>query len=179
MTHAMETLHLEYLYGPQWQDVVRIIERSAQLTAEEKDKLKAAASKLAQDKVTAMSNGAGFGAGLEGGLAGLLAGLGQGMNSQAAAAQPMNIAAATAKAFGRSRNIQVAGMIAGHATAPSAAAAPGDLTSLFESLGSIGAVTVVGQAVTAAVLSDLVGQGEFTQAVYDELMQPWSSNIIG
>jgi len=51
-----------------------------------------------QDKVSAFSNGSG----LEGGLAGLLANLGQAGNPQAAAAQPMNIAAATAKAFGRS-----------------------------------------------------------------------------
>ncbi|MFI6047475.1 hypothetical protein ACIA8C_38075 [Nocardia sp. NPDC051321] len=173
MTNATETLHLEYLYGPQWQDAVRIIERSGQLTADEREKLNAAAKKLMQDKVSALSNGAG----LEGGLSGLLAGLGMGANAQTVASHPLNIAAATAKAFGRSRNVQLAGMIAGQAVSPTAAGAPGDLSGLLESFGSIGAVTVVGQAVTASVLSDLVGQGDFTQAVYDELMRPWSSNI--
>lgn len=173
MTHTTETLHLEYLYGPRWQDAIRIIERSGQLTAEEREKLNAAAKKLMQDKVSALSNGSG----LEGGLGSLLAGLGMGANAQAVAAHPLNIATATAKAFGRSRNVQVAGLIAGQAVSPNAATSPGDLSGLLESFGSIGAVTVIGQAVTAAVLSDLVGQGEFTKAVYDELMQPWSSNI--
>lgn len=175
MTNTIETLHLEYLYGPQWQDAIRIIERSGQLTAEEREKLNAAAKKLMQDKVSALSNGAG----LEGGLSSLLAGLGMGANAQTVASHPLNIAAATAKAFGRSRNVQLAGMIAGQAVSPTAAGTTGDLSGLFESFGSIGAVTVVGQAVTASVLSDLIGQGEFTQAVYDELMQPWRSNIDG
>ncbi|MGW4847594.1 hypothetical protein [Nocardia brasiliensis] len=174
MTHTTETLHLEYLYGPRWQDAVRIIERSGQLTAAEREKLNAAAKQMVQDKVSSLSNGTGLG--LEGGLSGLLAGLGQGTNA-AAPGMPINIATATAKAFGRSRNVQVAGMIAGQAVAPNSAAGPGDLTGLLESFGSIGVVTVVGQAVTAAVLSDLVGQGEFTQDVYDELMRPWSTSI--
>ncbi|WP_433662135.1 hypothetical protein ACQPW1_08275 [Nocardia sp. CA-128927] len=174
MTNATEPLHLEYLYGPQWQDAIRIIERSGQLTAEEREKLNAASKKLIQDKVSALSNGSG----LEGGLSGLLAGLGMGANAQTVASHPLNIAAATAKAFGRSRNVQLAGMIAGQAVSPAAAAGTtGDLSGLLESFGSIGAVTVVGQAVTAAVLGDLIGQGEFTQAVFDELMLPWSSNI--
>ncbi|WP_405166857.1 hypothetical protein OG203_18170 [Nocardia sp. NBC_01499] len=173
MTNTTETLHLEYLYGPQWQDAIRIIERSGQLSADEREKLNASAKKLIQDKVSSLSNGSG----LEGGLSGLLAGLGMGANAQSAASHPLNIAAATAKAFGRSRNVQLAGMIAGQAVSPTAASSPGDLSGLLDSFSSIGAVTVVGQAVTASVLSDLVGQGEFTKAVYDELMQPWSSNI--
>ncbi len=173
MTHTPETLHLEYLYGPRWQDAVRIIERSGQLTAAEREKLNTAAKQLVQDKVSAFSNGTG----LEGGLAGLLANLGQAANPQATATQPMNIAAATAKAFGRTRNVQIAGMIAGQAVAPTATAGAGDISGLLESFGSIGAVTVVGQAVTAAVLIDLVGQGDFTQEVFDELMRPWSSSI--
>ncbi|QBS43349.1 hypothetical protein [Nocardia sp. CS682] len=173
MTHTPETLHLEYLYGPQWHQAVRIIERSGQLTAEEREKLNAASKKLIQDKVSALSNGSG----LEGGLSGLLAGLGMGANAQSVAAHPLNIATATAKAFGRSRNVQLAGMIAGQAVSPTAVGTTGDLSGLLESFGSIGAVAVVGQAVTATVLSDLIGQGEFTQAVYDELMEPWSSTI--
>jgi len=70
-------------------------------------------------------------------------------------------------------------MIAGQAVAPTATAGAGDLSGLLESFGSIGAVTVVGQAVTAAVLIDLIGQGDFTQEVFDELMRPWSSSIEG
>ncbi|WP_225731144.1 MULTISPECIES: hypothetical protein [unclassified Nocardia] len=176
MTHAMQdgvgtteaTMHLEYLYGPQWRDVLAIIERSGQLRPGERDKLNAEASKFLQQRYSGLQGGA------EGGLAGLLAGL-QGGAQQT---EPLNIATTTAKSFGRSRNVQVAGMIAGQAVSPGASGlSNGDLSGLFESLGSLGAVTVVGQAVTAAVLGDLVGRGDFTKAVYDELMRPWLNSI--
>ncbi|MFI9508051.1 hypothetical protein [Nocardia sp. NPDC052566] len=181
MTHATQndatgtteaSMHLEYLYGPQWREVVRIIERSGQLRPGEREKLNAEATKSMQNRMSALSGGAGG----EGGLAGLLAGLGQMSGQQAT--EPLAIATQTAKAFGRARNVQVAGMVAGQAVAPGASGiSSGDMSGLFESLGSLGAVTVVGQAVTAAVLGDLIGRGEFTQAVYDELMRPYATSI--
>lgn len=177
MTHATQndgtgtteaTLHLEYLYGPQWRDVVYIIERSGQLQPAEREKLNTEASKAMQNRMSGLTGGA------EGGLAGLLASLDPAKQQN----DPLSIATATAKAFGRSRNVQIAGMIAGQAVSPGAAnLGAGDMSGLFESLGSLGAVTVVGQAVTAAVLGDLVGQGEFTRAVYDELMRAWQNSI--
>lgn len=161
------TLHLEYIYGPQWQNVVAIIERAAQLTAEERERLNAAAGRAAESQMKNLQNAA-TGAG---GLAGLLAGLGQ-QNS----AQPLQIAAKVAKEFGRSRNTQIATSVAGQALSPGVGA--GDISNLLQSLGSLGAVTVVAQAVTAVVLSDLVGQGEFTQDVYDELLRPWQESLL-
>src|SRR5436190_1074792 len=84
-------LHLEYLYGPQWRAVVRIVERAAQLTAEERERLNTEAGKQLQTGACAL--------------------------------------------------------------------------------------TVVSQAVTAAVLGDLVGRGRFTQDVYDALLRPWADTI--
>ncbi|MEC3919932.1 hypothetical protein [Nocardia sp. CDC160] len=161
-------LHLEYLYGPQWAAVMRIVERAAQLTAEEREKMNAEAGKRMQDSMSALTGAAGG----AGGLAGLLSGLGQPSQDP----QPLQIASETAKEFGRSRNVQVAGLIAGQAVSGTAATS-GELAGLLQSLGSIGTLTVVSQAVTAAVLSDLVGRGRYTQEVHDALMQPWTSVI--
>lgn len=160
------TLHLEYLYGPQWQHVVTIVERAAQLTAEEREKLNAAAARGAESQLKNLQNTAMNG----GGLSGLLAGLGQ-----QGSTQPLQIATQVAKEFGRSRNTQIATTVAGQSLSPGAGA--GDIGAMLQSLGSIGAVTVVAQAVTAAVLGDLVGRGEFTQSVYDELTRSWQEVI--
>ncbi|MFG1796268.1 hypothetical protein [Nocardia sp. NPDC049149] len=163
-------MHMEYLYGPQWRDVVRIIERAAQLTDDERAKLKAQAEQQLQSQMAAMSGaGGGLGNGLGGGLANLLSGLGQLSNDS----QPAKIAAETAKEFGRTRNVQVAGMVAGQAVS-SAEGVEGQLAGL---LGSLSSLTTVSQAATAAVLGDLIGQGKFTQEVYDALMTPWSSSV--
>ncbi|MEV6773074.1 hypothetical protein AB0N05_31015 [Nocardia sp. NPDC051030] len=158
-------LHLEYLYGPQWRAVARIVERAAQLTAEERERLNTEAGKQLQTGAAALTGG--------GGLAGLLSGLGQ---QPAADPQPLQIATETAKEFGRARNVQIAGMIAGQSISSGSAVA-GDIAGLLQSLGSIGALTVVSQAVTAAVLGDLVGRGRFTQDVYDALLRPWADTI--
>lgn len=159
-------LHLEYLYGPQWASVMRIVERAAQLTAEERERMNAEAGKRMQDSMSALTGGG------AGGLAGLLSGLGQ----QSAEPQPLQIASETAKEFGRSRNVQVAGLIAGQAVSATPSTG-GDIAGLLQSLGSIGTLTVVSQAVTAAVLSDLVGRGSYTQEVHDALLQPWTAVI--
>ncbi|MBF6331967.1 hypothetical protein IU452_26020 [Nocardia transvalensis] len=158
--------HLEYLYGPQWGAVVALIERAAQLTAEERERLNAAAAKKMEAGMSAFT-GAG-----EGGLAGLLSSLGQ----QSGNPQPMQIAGDTAKQFGRSRNLQLAGLVAGQSVAPGAGT--GDLATALQSLGSIGTLTAVSQAAAATVLCDLIGQGRFDQSVYSELMEPWNS-VIG
>lgn len=160
------TLHLEYLYGPQWPTVVAIIERAAQLSAEERERLNAAAARVAESHMRNLQS-----ATAGGGLSGLLAGLGQ-QNS----ATPMQIATKVARDFGRYRDTQIATAVAGQALSPGAGA--GDIGGLLQSLGSIGVVTVVAQAVTAAVLGDLIGQGEFTQSVYDELMRPWQEGLL-
>ncbi|WP_083913388.1 hypothetical protein [Nocardia concava] len=160
-------LHLEYLYGPQWAGVMRIVERAAQLTAEERERMNAEAGKRMQDSMSALTGGG------AGGLAGLLSGLGQ---QQSADPQPLQIASETAKEFGRSRNVQVAGLIAGQAVSATPSTG-GDIAGLLQSLSSIGTLTVVSQAVTAAVLSDLVGRGRYTQEVHDALMQPWTAVI--
>ncbi|MFI1918088.1 hypothetical protein [Nocardia sp. NPDC020380] len=160
------TLHLEYLYGPQWQHVVAIVERAAQLTAEERERLNAAAGRIAETQMKNLQNVAANG----GGLAGLLAGFGQQTTGQ-----PLQIATQVAKGFGRARNTQIATAVAGQAMSPGAGA--GDIGGILQSLGALGAVTVVSQAVTAAVLSDLVGRGDFTQSVYDDLVRPWQEGI--
>lgn len=169
------TMHLEYLYGPQWREVAQLIERAGQLRADEREKLNSAASNMMQ---ASMSQLTGDGS-AEGGLAGLLAGLGFGQQTgQPSTPQPLQIATEIAKSFGRSRNLQIAGMVAGQAVAPGASGTTmGDLNGIFQSLGSLGALTVVNQAVTATVLSDVVGTGAFTQEVYDELMRPWVTSI--
>ncbi|RDI68357.1 hypothetical protein [Nocardia pseudobrasiliensis] len=164
--------HLEYLYGPQWAPVVALIERAAQLTADERERLNAAAAKKMEAGMSALTGAAGQ-SGL-GGLANLLSGLGQGQ--QSGNPQPMQIAGDTAKQFGRSRNLQLAGLVAGQSIAPGSGA--GDLAAAMQSLGSIGTLTAVSQAAAATVLSDLVGQGRFDESVYAELMQPWTS-VIG
>lgn len=164
------TLHLEYLYGPQWQSVVAIVERAAQLTAAERERLNAAAAKVAESGMKSLQNAA-SGAG---GLSGLLSGLGQGLGSQGAT-QPLQIATKVAGEFGRTRNMQIATSVAGQSLSPGVGA--GDLGAILQSLGAIGAVTVVAQAVTATVLGDLVGKGEFTQSVFDDLMRPWLEGI--
>ncbi|MFD0000659.1 hypothetical protein [Nocardia sp. NPDC127526] len=165
---ADPALHLEYLYGPQWRAVVRIVERAAQLTAEERERLNAEAGKQMQAGMAALTGGG------AGGLAGLLSGLGQPSEDP----QPLQIASETAKEFGRSRNVQIAGLVAGQSVSSGPAAATGgDIAGLLQSLGSIGTLTVVSQAVTAAVLSDLVGRGRFTQDVYDALLRPWTDTI--
>ncbi|MFI9504741.1 hypothetical protein [Nocardia sp. NPDC052566] len=164
------TLHLEYIYGPNWADVVAIVERAAQLTAEERERLNAAAAKAAESNLQNLQNAASA----AGGLSGLLSGLGQGLGQQGQA-QPLQIATKVAKEFGRSRNAQIATSVAGQALSPGAGA--GDFGGILQSLGSIGAVTVVAQSVTAAVLGDLIGRGEFTQQVYDELMRPWQESL--
>ncbi|MFJ4657669.1 hypothetical protein ACIP5Y_40940 [Nocardia sp. NPDC088792] len=161
------SLHLEYLYGPQWRTVVSIVERAAQLTAEEREKMNAEAGKQMQAGMAAFTGGGG-------GLAGLLSSLGQ---QQQTDPQPLQIATETAKEFGRTRNVQTAGMVAGQAVSATPAATGADVTALLQSLGSIGTLTVVSQAVTAAVLSDLVGRGRFTQDVYDALLRPWTDVI--
>ncbi|MBF6128605.1 hypothetical protein [Nocardia brasiliensis] len=160
------TLHLEYIYGPRWADVVAIVERAAQLSAEERERLNAAAGRSMESHLKGLQNSA-TGAG---GLAGLLSGLGQQQSEQ-----PLQIAAKVAKEFGRTRNTQIATAVAGQALSPGAGA--GDIGSLLQSLGSLGAVTTVAQAVTAAVLGDLVGRGQFTQSVYDELLRPWQESL--
>ncbi|WP_084529979.1 hypothetical protein [Nocardia crassostreae] len=159
-------LHLEYLYGPQWRAVVRIVERAAQLTAEERERLNAEAGKQMQAGMAALTGGG------TGGLAGLLSGLGQPSEDP----QPLQIASETAKEFGRSRNVQIAGLVAGQSVSAPATAG-GDIAGLLQSLGFIGTLTVVSQAVTAAVLGDLVGRGRFTQDVYDALTRPWHDTI--
>ncbi|MBF6331971.1 hypothetical protein [Nocardia transvalensis] len=165
-------LHLEYLYGPQWQQVMHIVERAGQLTAEERERLNAEAGRMMQSRMSTPTGSGGL-AGLGEGLAGLLGGLGQ----QTGDPQPEQIAAETAREFGRTRNIQIAGMVAGQAISKVGAAGIGDLAGLLASLGDIGTMTAVNQAATAAVLGDLVGRGRFTQDVYDALMRPWSSTI--
>ncbi|MFI5778002.1 hypothetical protein [Nocardia sp. NPDC051570] len=165
---TVATFHLEYLYGPQWRSVMALIERAAQMTAEERERLNAAAANKMQAGLGALTGG---GAGE--GLAGLLSSLGGGAN---ATPQPMQIAAETAKEFGRSRNLQTAGLVVGQAVSPGAGA--GDLSAVLQSFGSIGTLTAVSQAVTATVLQDLVGRGRFEESVYYELMEPWRS-VIG
>lgn len=173
------TLHLEYLYGPQWRTVVAIVERAGQLTAEEREKLNAAAARQAESTLKNFEAvGSSGGSGLAGLLSGLgrgLGGLGQGLGGSAT--NPAQIAQKCAKEFGRTRNVQIAAAVAGQAM--SGGAGTGEINALFQSLGSIGAIAVVGQAVTAAALSDLVGNGEFTQAVFDELTQPWQEALAG
>lgn len=160
-------LHLEYLYGPQWQVVVHIIERAAQLTAEERERLNAEAGKQMQAGLGALTGGGG-------GLADLLSSLGS--QQSETDQQPLRIATETAKEFGRTRNVQIAGMLAGQALSGTPSTG-GDIAGLLQSLGSIGALTAVSQAVTAAVLSDLVGRGRFTQDVYAALLRPWTDTI--
>ncbi|QIS02171.1 hypothetical protein F5X71_07435 [Nocardia brasiliensis] len=162
------TLHLEYLYGPQWREVVAIVERAGQLSAEERERLNAVAGKSAEAQLKNLQGAALNGGG---GLSALLSGLGQ-----SGTPQPLQIATQAAKEFGRSRNVQIATAVAGQALSPGAGT--GDLAGILQSLGSIGAVTVVSQAVSAAVLGDLVGRGEFTQGVYDELVRSWRE-VVG
>ncbi|MFI6165322.1 hypothetical protein ACIBCN_00920 [Nocardia sp. NPDC051052] len=159
------TLHLEYLYGPQWRDVAKIVERAAQLTLDEREQLNVAAGNGLQEGLSGLSGGAG--------LAGLFAGLGGASDDS----QPAQIAAETAKEFGRARHIQIAGTIAGQAVSPVAGPGADDLSGLLKSLTSIGALVTVNRAVTAAALGDLVGRGKFTREVYDALMRPWSDTI--
>lgn len=156
------TLHLEYLYGPQWRDVAQIIERATQLTPEEREQLNAAAGNGLQEGLTGSA-----------GLAGLFAGLG----GAGGDSQPAQIAAETAKEFGRARHIQIAGTIAGQAVSPTIGHGADDLGGLLKSLTSIGALVTVNRAVTAAALGDLVGRGKFTREVYDALMRPWTETI--
>ncbi|MBF6330894.1 hypothetical protein [Nocardia transvalensis] len=158
--------HLEYLYGPQWPAVMTLVERAAQLTAEERERLNAAAAKKMEAGMAAFTGASGEG------LAGLLSSLG---GTPGGAALPMQIATETAKEFGRSRNLQTAGLVVGQAVSPGSGA--GDLTAVLQSLGSIGTLTAVSQAATATVLQDLVGRGRFDQSVYDELMEPWRTAI--
>lgn len=116
-------LHLEYLYGPQWRQVVRIIERAAQLTDAEREALGGKVNTVVHDSLAGLSGGMD-------GLAGLLAALqGPGRNDPAA------IALDTAQQFGR--------------------------------------------AVSAIVLADLVGSGDFTRQVFDESTESWYSTIGG
>ncbi|MGW4243582.1 hypothetical protein [Nocardia sp. NPDC004722] len=157
-------LHLEYLYGPQWAAVLRIVERAAQLTAEERERMNAEAGQRMQDSMNAFTGA--------GGLGGLLSSLGQPSSDP----QPLRIASETAKEFGRSRNVQVAGLIAGQAVSATPTTG-GELAGVLQSLGSIGTLTVVSQAVTAAVLGDLVGRGRYTQDVHDALMRPWIAAV--
>ncbi|RDI68051.1 hypothetical protein [Nocardia pseudobrasiliensis] len=161
-----QTLHLEYLYGPRWHDVMTIVERAGQLTAEQRERLNAGAARAAESRLTDLQGVAAGG----GGLAGLLSGLGQ-----QTSAQPLRIAAAVAKEFGRSRNIQIATAAAGQALSPGAGT--GGFATILQSLGAIGATTTVAQAVTAAVLGDLVGRGEFTEEVHRELLRPWHEGL--
>lgn len=163
------TLHLEYLYGPQWRDVVAIVERAGQLTAEERERMNSVAGRNAEEQLKNLQ-GVAMNAG--GGLSALLSGLGQQTGSQS-----LQIATQSAKEFGRTRNVQVASTIAGQALSPGVGT--GDFAGILQSLGVIGAVTVVSQAVSAAVLGDLVGRGAFTQSVHDELMRPWRESIQG
>ncbi|APB00307.1 hypothetical protein [Nocardia seriolae] len=166
------TLHLEYLYGPQWNAVLTIVEQAGQLTAEQRERLNTAAAKAAESQLGQLQNAASGTGGLSGlsGLSGLLSGLGQQGTSQ-----PLQIATRVAKEFGRARNTQIAAAVAGQAMSPGAGA--GDIAGILQSLGSLGAVSVLNQAVTAAVLADLVGRGEFTEDVYAELMRPWREGI--
>ncbi|QIS22606.1 hypothetical protein [Nocardia terpenica] len=166
---AAAVFHLEYLYGPQWRAVMALVERAAQLTADERERLNSHAAQQMQAGLSSLANTSG-----DGGLAGLLAGLGGGAKSETARA-PMQIAAEAAKQFGRSRNLQTAGLVVGQAVSPTGSSA--DLSTVLQSLGSIGTLTAVSQAATATVLCDLIGQGGFEQSVYDELMAPWNSVI--
>lgn len=155
-------LHLEYLYGPRWREVARIVERVAQLTPSELSQLNVHAHEALS---TALPGNEG--------LTRLLSGLGH----STADARTTAIAAATAKEFGRTRAVQVAGMIAGQAITPAASSDTDGLGGLLTALGSVGALSTINRAVTAAVLGDLVGRGEFTGEVYDELMRPWTAAI--
>ncbi|MFD6157949.1 hypothetical protein ACFWF7_10110 [Nocardia sp. NPDC060256] len=159
------TLHLEYLYGPQWRDVAQIVERAAQLTPGEREQLNTTAGNGLQDGLSTLSGGAG--------VAGLFASIG----ASSEHSQPVQVAAETAKEFGRARHIQIAGTIAGQAVSPTSGPGADDMGALLKSLTSIGALVVVHRAVTAAVLGDLVGRGEFTREVYDALMKPWTDTI--
>ncbi|MEU7141080.1 hypothetical protein ABZ942_16630 [Nocardia sp. NPDC046473] len=159
------TLHLEYLYGPQWRDVAQIIERATQLTPDEREQLNAAAGNGLQEGLSGVPGSAG--------LAGLFAGLGGASGDS----QPTQIAAETAKEFGRARHIQIAGTIAGQAVSPTSGPGADDMSGLLKSLTSIGALVTVNRAVTAAALGDLVGRGRFTREVYDALMRPWTDAI--
>ncbi|MFI6998738.1 hypothetical protein [Nocardia sp. NPDC050175] len=152
------SLHLEYLYGPQWRDVVQIIERAAQLTTDEIEQLNIQADK---NGTTGLSN--------PDGLAGLLSSF----RKSSTETKTAQIAAETAQEFGRTRAVQLAGLIAGQAISPVIGGSAEGFNGLLQSLGSLGAMNAINRAVTAAVLADLVGRGEFTRDVYDSLMDPW------
>ncbi|WP_405161922.1 hypothetical protein OG203_37295 [Nocardia sp. NBC_01499] len=160
---ADPSLHLEYLYGPQWRDVVQIIERAAQLTADEIETLNIAAEK---GQPTGLSN--------PDGLAGLLSSF----RKSSTETKTAQIAADTAQEFGRTRAVQLAGLIAGQAISPAIGGSVEGLHGLLQSLSSLGAMNAINRAVTAAVLGDLVGRGEFTRDVYDSLMDPWIDAIF-
>ncbi|MFI9407087.1 hypothetical protein [Nocardia sp. NPDC052316] len=155
-------LHLEYLYGPQWRDVVRIVERAAQLTPEEMAKLNA-------------NKDAGFTAGSSANesIERLLASF----RTSTADTQTAAIAAVTAKEFGRTRAVQIAGLIAGQSITPAISGGAEGFGGLLASLGGVGALSTINRAVTAAVLGDLVGRGDFTRDVYNTLMDPWTDAI--
>lgn len=155
-------LHLEYLYGPQWREVARIVERVAQLTPGEVAQLNVRADEELPTEALANE-----------GLTRLLSGL----RHSPADTRTAVIAAATAKEFGRTRSVQVAGMVAGQAITATASADADGLGGLLAALGSVGALSTINRAITAAVLGDLVGRGEFTRDVYDELMNPWTTAV--
>ncbi|MFG1792217.1 hypothetical protein [Nocardia sp. NPDC049149] len=156
-------LHLEYLYGPQWREVVKIVERAAQLTSDEIELLNVHADK---GMPTSLSGSEG--------LAGLLSNFRKSTDDSKAT----QIAADTAKEFGRTRAVQVAGLIAGQAISPMTTGDSDGFGGLLKSLGALGALTTVNRAVIAAVLGDLIGRGDFTDDIYHTLMDPWSDTIF-
>ncbi|WP_084655415.1 hypothetical protein [Nocardia altamirensis] len=156
--------HVEYLYGPQWPAVVVLIERAAQLMAEERDRIDAAAREM-NAEIAALT---GFGSG---GLTRLLS------NAGRQGGTALEIAVQTAKDYGRLRNVQTAGLVVGQVVSPETDTT--DLTTLLQSFGSVGRLAVVRQAATATILQDLVGRGRFVRAVHDELMAPWRAAIGG
>ncbi|MFI5776735.1 hypothetical protein [Nocardia sp. NPDC051570] len=158
------TMHLEYLYGPQWREVMDIVERAAQLSVAEREKLADHPGALARSGMGALSAE---------GLAGLLGGPNGTSNNMHA----LHTAADTAREFGRTRQFQIATVLAGQSVSSPSVGRTEGLQGLLQSLGSIDAATVVTYAVAATVLGDLVGCGKFTREIYDELMRPWLETI--
>ncbi|MFG1793372.1 hypothetical protein [Nocardia sp. NPDC049149] len=114
--------HVEYLYGPQWPAVVVLIERAAQLMAEERDRIDAAAREM-NAEIAALT---GFGSG---GLTRLLS------NAGRQGGTALEIAVQTAKDYGRLRNVQTAGLVVGQVVSPETDTT--DLTTLLQSFGSV------------------------------------------
>ncbi|MGL4307246.1 MAG: hypothetical protein ACRCSF_13980 [Mycobacteriaceae bacterium] len=176
--NSLEAAHLERLYGPQWSVVASFLDAVSTLTGEQLEKMAKAATPAngQQPDLSTLFSGIKGDKGGQPDFAGLLTNIGKqlggGFMGLGASAAGMQAATAVAKKHDRVAAVTMARTVA--AAFASGDTDATDIAGILGSVAKLGPAAVVGQVATALVLSDLVGEEEYTQDMHNTLLKPWT-----